>query len=514
MRNLFFLSIVSFIALHIFLINFNYAEWGDTYRILRASEFIRNLSYPEDEKRPPLFSAVLAVRPENVDQIFWGRVVMFFMSISAFIVFFKLTEIYLKSDFEKVLAVILFILNPVYLYWSIRIYADVPFSILCMLALLLYSKWRLTLNLAKVFILSLVASMAILTRFEGFILFAALGVALLFNGRFQFKIPDLSSLNLKQFFMYSFTTMILTMPYLVVKNPLDSKYLEETAGRSYDLKMVAIFMLSFLFVLGLNMAVYFFVRSKRNLFGFLKENIHIFAFLILEMLLILVWPAAIPRLFVPLIPVFIILFSKAINDYYTSDERAPKLIFFSLTILLLIIHLAGQYTFRLQFLVNIKYLLTATILLQLAVSAVLYFKKKYIFLMVLVISLSVWSLGVLYVHKDIYRSIKEASIYAAENFEGNVGYNDVSSISDWYLNYYDGGKNNTGTYLYYSKKADLNYENLTKKKLSYLLMTNEHNTDTTLDIEQRPYLKQLKEFNYIINNKEFWTKVLEIKENE
>jgi len=60
----------------------------------------------------------------------------------------------------------------------------------------------------------------------------------------------------------------------------------------------------------------------------------------------------------------------------------------------------------------------------------------------------------------------------------------------------------------------LNYENLTKKKLSYLLMTNEHNTDTTLDIEQRPYLKQLKEFNYIINNKEFWTKVLEIKENE
>ena len=68
---------VLFVLLHLLLLNVNTAEWGDSYRILRASEYIRDGSYPQDEKRPPLFSFVLALRPENVDAVLWGRVVLF-----------------------------------------------------------------------------------------------------------------------------------------------------------------------------------------------------------------------------------------------------------------------------------------------------------------------------------------------------------------------------------------------------------------------------------------------------
>jgi len=513
-RNQFFLSLISFVVIHLFLFNFNYAEWGDTYRILRASEYIRNYSYPADEKRPPLFSMILAARPGGADQILWGRGVMLLLSVVAFVVFYKLAESYLKSRYEMYLAVILFILNPVYLYWSIRIYADVPFSILCVLVLLLYTNWRENLNAVKVLVLSLLTALSILTRFEGFILLAALGAAILFNGRFQVKIFYFKRLNIKQFLLFLFGSLLLIMPYLLYKNPLDSKYLEEPVRRAYDLKMVIIFILSLLFVFGVNFAVYFFVRSRNTLLNFLKENVHISVFLILELLLILVWPAAIPRLFVPLIPVLIILMSKFINDYFMSSERAPKILYFGVTVLLLIVHLVGQYYYKLQFLVNMKYLLMIILLIQAILSIALFFKKKYLFYFCLVVGLSIWSLGVLYVHKDIYKSVKEATIYAAEYFEGNIGYNDVSSVSDWYLNYYNSGKSNTGIYMYYSKKADLNYDNLMGKKLDYLLMTNEHNTDTTLDIEQRPYLEQLKEFKYIINGKEFWTKVIKVRQYE
>ena len=56
-----FLIILLYIFIHLILININVAEWGDSYRILRASEHIRNdFTYPLDEKRPPLYSIFLS----------------------------------------------------------------------------------------------------------------------------------------------------------------------------------------------------------------------------------------------------------------------------------------------------------------------------------------------------------------------------------------------------------------------------------------------------------------------
>jgi len=72
-----FYAYLLFIVLHIALFNVNTAEWGDSYRILRASEYIRRGIYPSDEKRPPLFSALAAVRPNSVDPVVWGKVVVF-----------------------------------------------------------------------------------------------------------------------------------------------------------------------------------------------------------------------------------------------------------------------------------------------------------------------------------------------------------------------------------------------------------------------------------------------------
>ncbi|HOV97611.1 MAG TPA: hypothetical protein PLW49_01140, partial [bacterium] len=136
-----FYAYLLFIVLHVALFNVNAAEWGDSYRILRASEYIRQGSYPSDEKRPPLFSALTAVRPNSVDPVVWGRVVVFIFSFLSLIVFDKLTQIYIKNEKYRFVSLILFILNPVYLYWSIRVMADVPFSFFVLLTFYLLSKY-------------------------------------------------------------------------------------------------------------------------------------------------------------------------------------------------------------------------------------------------------------------------------------------------------------------------------------------------------------------------------------
>ena len=139
--NLELFSFILFIVVHIALVNFNSAEWGDSYRILRASEFIRTGSYPSDEKRPPLFSALLALRPVSVDAVIWGRVAMLIFSILSFFVFYKLVKIYIKDEKYRFIALILFTFNPVYLYWSIRVMADVPFSFFVLLAFYISGKY-------------------------------------------------------------------------------------------------------------------------------------------------------------------------------------------------------------------------------------------------------------------------------------------------------------------------------------------------------------------------------------
>ena len=86
-----------FLVIHLCLLNISSAAWGDSYRILRASEYIRQLSYPSDEKRPPLFSFILSIRPSQVDPILWGRIEMLVISSVAFFVFAKLVGLYIKD---------------------------------------------------------------------------------------------------------------------------------------------------------------------------------------------------------------------------------------------------------------------------------------------------------------------------------------------------------------------------------------------------------------------------------
>src|SRR3989344_9004953 len=98
-KRLFLLLLMGFFATDILFFNVNKAEWGDSYRILRASELLKQGAYPDDEKRPPLLSLVIASRPLTIDPVIYSRIVLFVFSLCSFVLFYFLARKYISNLF-------------------------------------------------------------------------------------------------------------------------------------------------------------------------------------------------------------------------------------------------------------------------------------------------------------------------------------------------------------------------------------------------------------------------------
>ena len=527
-----FYAYLLFIVLHVALFNVNTAEWGDSYRILRASEYIRQGSYPSDEKRPPLFSALTAVRPNSVDPVVWGRVVVFIFSFLSLVVFDKLTQIYIKNEKYRFVSLILFILNPVYLYWSIRVMADVPFSFFVLLTFYLLSKYYESLkqkeidkdykinNFKSLIFMGIVCGLSILTRFEGYLLFLSVFIGVIFSQYEIFfkkiKIKELFYLikkNWQKAIVLGLTTLITILPWLLYRNPLESEYFEEPSRRTYNFNTIWIYLSSILYIFGFTSAFFFIIKSSKNVLDFLNRNISITTFMIVELLLILVWPAAIPRLFLPLIPFFVLILTISLESYfknYNNGKKADLLILVG-PVFLLFFYILSQYFLKLQFLVPVKVAFATIVLIQIFLLLSFYFGKVKIFFYLVLVSITFWSISAIFNHKDIYTAIKSAGIYARDNLDGKVVFNDTTSIADWYINYSYPQKDLTGEKWDFSDKKKLNYEYLLENDVSYVLVTNEDNSSFDLNMKNFKHLKLIQSFRYNIGSKEFFASIFEFK---
>ena len=491
---------LSFLAIHIVFLNINAAEWGDSYKILRSAQFIRHLTYPVDEKRPPLFSFFLSIIPSSLDQIFWGRVEMLIFSLVSFLVFYNLFELLSKEhDLAIKPALILFILNPVYLYWSLRVMSDIPFSLLVLLVFYFVSIWKDNYSFGKLMLIGLLIGLAVMMRFEGYILFGAVFLGFVFN---KFRFSFLKSIRNLIYLTLGFSISI--SPYLYFRNPFKSSYLDEPSGRTYDLKIFLIYLSSLLFLFGFSYAFFFLIRKKNVVKEYFIQNSGITFFILFELLLVLVWPAAIPRLFVSIIPLLIIPLAWAIYEYF--NEKKSKYLGFQVIPfgLLLFLYIVSQFFLKLQFLVLVRSVFILVILLQLLMAYTIIRRTSKGFYFLLVIILLIWSFSTIWIHKDIFRSINSASIFIKNNLKGEVVHNDVSYVSSWYL------KQN-GTYFSKIEKDSTSFEDYLNTGASYVLVTNEHNTDLSFDIEKRPYLTLLKDFEYKVNGKVFFSRIYKLK---
>ena len=591
-KNFFYIFFALFLAVHLVLFNINVAEWGDSYRILRASTFIReDFTYPTDEKRPPLFSAVLATYPSQVDPVFWSRIIMLGFSLASFVVFYDLTRVFLnlkeskgfakrllnsiglnkKSSLEHsnkelahAFALILFTFNPVYLYWSLRIMADVPFTFLTLLVIYLFTLWRDYLNTWRSVFLGFLVGLSVLTRFEGYILFGALGLGIVYVDYLSREIT-LQDYLPKNFFKrawefknlisaYVLGFFVTLVPYFYFRNPFTSSYFEEPSGRAYTYNELFIYLASFLFLFGFISAFFFLVKyilnrgwllnsQKNNYYyklftQYFTQNIVISSFLVVEFILILFWPAAIPRLFVPVIPFLIIPLTFLIFGYFfPNSTKTPKFkkslsfaenvnffkklkksqiltLFVNSTVLgiLLVIYVLVQYFYKLQFLVVMRPVFIFLVIWNIFSFLFILNKNFILYCATLMVSIVVWSYSTIYIHKDIFKVVQEANVYITQNLQGHVAYNDVSSVSNWYLNVVP-NNDVTGDYFDVTEKKNRNLAVLTDKGFDYVLITNEHNTDITVDFSPWPHLVEIKEFSHQVNGQVFFTKILKVDAN-
>jgi hypothetical protein len=468
-----------------------------------------------------LFSALLSLRPAGLDAVFFGRLILLVASILCFVVFVGLVDRFMGSSdsFGKRFTLWLFVFNPVFLYWSIRVMADIPFSLIALFGIFLFTVWLPRFSNKRVFFLGLLAGLASLTRFEGFLLFCSLGLGLLYSegidsfrgfGKILSKVRD--KFSLVSFYLVGF--FLVALPYFVFRNPFGSSYFEEPAGRIYDVETVLIYVVSLLFIFGVIPAFFFTYKNKKKVLEIFKKNVALSAFVCTELILVLLWPAAVPRLFVSVVPFLLIFFGISVDGYFKkSSMEKPKRNWMDLAFMLglLLIYVISQYYLKLQFLlvgVKIIFLVSS---MQLSVIFSAYFKKNKLFLVATVFSAALWSFWIIRAHKDIFYSVKNSAAFAARNLSGKVAYNDASSVSDWYLNYAYAGSTTKGFYYNINIKNSMQLESLNERSIDYLIITNEHNPAMEIDFSKRPYLVPIRTFEYTTGGTNFFAKILRVE---
>ena len=413
----FFIFLFLFLVVRVALFNFNVSEWGDSYSIVRAAESLRsNFSYPLDEKRLPLFSVLIALNPLPVEMIVWAKILQVLLTAGILLLTFRLAKRLFPnlSDDYCLMTIAYCLFSPIFLYWSIRVVGDVLLTFLVLLSFNVYDskhRWRLPL-------LGLVCGLAVLTRYEGFLLFGAFALPLLLRKKF------------KPLIFYSLFFIFVISPwfvrnFLVFGNPLHSTYFSEPSTYAYSSKTPLVFLASLVFLFGFPPVFGFVVRGFRRLAG----RLPLLIFILLELLLILLWPPA-ARLFLPLIPILMIF---AVGGLVGQLQKGR---IFLATTGLTVVYVVSQYFLRLHFLVLSKsglVLITGLGFLSAISWLVFDFEKaKKAFIALFLASEMVASFVVISNHRLIYSDALRAAQFAAA-LEGLTGYSDETGVVKYYL---------------------------------------------------------------------------------
>ena len=436
------------------------AEWGDSYRFFRAGEYISHFSYPADEKRLPLFPLMLS--PAfflKIDALIWGRIVVLGFSVLCLLLSYKLGNLILKDSKLSLLAVALTAFSPPFFYWTGKVYAETLFTFLVLLAFVVFFGKGVK---HKDFLLGMLCGLAFMTRFEGFFLFIAI-----FGGLF------LARRNVRGLLLFLASFGFISLPYFLYRfislNTISSSYFSEVSQFSFNLKFILSFFASLAFLFGFVPLFYIPIIKKFVVKRSISKYFPVVLFVLFELVLAFIWQAAVPRIFVPIIPILSIGLAFLL---YKGTTLKVSAVIGSFTPLL-ILFLLGRFYLRLPFLVSGKVVLIPLLLSLTYVLYLLFRKQHYIHILIFAGVLS--SLFVTCFFKNVYKTVYQASIFA-QKLEGRIAYSDETGVTGWYLR---GGK---GVFYDrdYSDAGEYNW--LRANNISYIIDTNEHGEGSKLEL--------------------------------
>ena len=468
----FFYFFFFYVVARIFLINVNFTEWGDTFRMIRGASFLSNGSWPFDEKRLPFYSLLLVPGIWLNAEILWGRLLSL---VSSFVTLLFVYLFYLKfiSDNKKfaLLSVITLSLTSVFAYWSFRVMADPIFTTLIILFVYFFmsfntsSKGKKLLTFKKVGILSFLLLVITMTRIEG--AFLAFGVGLLFL--IKRKWLDTFVVFIPQVLIYV-PWIIYTK--LIYSGNIQNDYFEEAKGFIFSFPRFEYFFSYTAFVLVVPCLIVFLIFGvsywrKSKLFES-SLWLPLATFLILELIVGFIWTPSLPRIYMPIIPFIVMLSVFGIEKI---DLYKHRILFIAANLVSLGLFVYLQSSQKLYFLGASKLLFVLIIgsSILISVSAFLpnYFNR---IVFGSVITLSVLISGiVIYNQKNIYKTVKQGIDFINEG-PGFTAYSDETGNTEWYLK-------DDSVYLPQNvqMEGEFQYRVLKKWNVKYLLWTNEFN---------------------------------------
>ena len=506
-NNLFLIFIIIYLILRAFFINVNFTEWGDTFRMIRAAEFMTHGAWPWDEKRWPAYSLLLVPGIWTQSVILWGRILSLVATLGTLYFVYKfyiklsLDFKGLKLDYYALIAVILLAVNPTFAYWGFRVMADPVFAFLVIfysyLFITFYQKSLKDSLKNKEIVLALLLLVITMTRLEGLFMF--------FGSVAFFCLAK----NAKRIILYSIPQILIYFPWTVYakflyQGPVSNDYLKEAETFVFNLDRFMYFFTYTGFILVLPMLVYFLIIGCLKLKNAINMQnkaiwmayVPVALFILQEFLIGFIWTPSLPRIYTPIIPFLILLTVYGFeHTSFTKNNIKPAVSIFLITIIFAIL----QYQEKMYFLGASKILFALIIGSSLLACALIFLNKSFtkLALVGLMFFVGLFASAVIINNqKDIYKSVLQ-SIYLSQAIiesqpSTTFAYSDETGNTSWYL------KNN----VYYldpgneMENLDEQYELLTSQGVDYLIVTNEFNRGSQfLDPKDDPRYQIVGVFN-------------------
>jgi 4-amino-4-deoxy-L-arabinose transferase-like glycosyltransferase len=486
-----------YIIVRIFLINVNFAEVGDSNNFLLLGDQISKGIFPIFTNRLPFYPLLLAAGIRFLDGYLWGRILSLLFSVGSIIVLYKLAFLLFKKREIAVLTCLLTVLNPIFSYHSMCIYSEV-----LLLFFVLSSFYFFFRESSKYdfLIVGFITILAVMTRFEGSILFPVFILSYGILRRWRKLIYYLV-------FTLSFFIAVLVFIYFksgVIPNRFFEGMLLVFMPREYDL--LPTFWTHLLFISGFPILIYFEIFGFSYLFGSFRKFAPLILYLGLDLFLIYKTNPAV-RYFYTIVPIF----SLVIACSFVWDFMRSKFTFSIVTGVSIILFIYLALTVKPFFVFGTMFSILISLALSLAVLLIYVLPKqagarnivKSLIIFIVLVSLFNLSSSIIWHRRYDYYTIAQASSYVADE-DKKVAYYDETGVSAWLLR-----KN--GVYFNKEISDDDQMAWLRSNDIKYAIYTDEYNENGELTVlksdEYSDNFKPVKSFEY--QRKQWLTDILE-----
>lgn len=495
-----FITLIIYLIVRVILLNTNYTEWGDTFRMIRAADYLSHGSWPWDEKRWPLYSVLLIPGIWLNAPVFWGRVLSVLISVGSIgMIYAYYLKFISKNKMYALFAALFAAVSSVFGYWSIRVMAD-PFFALLVLVFYYYfpnfylKKYKQNLEYWLAALLLAIT----MTRLEG--LFVATSAGLFFliysikKKRFSFHVSKLIEnfkVNFRRILIFFIPQVLIYLPWtlyakVLYKGNVNNNYLDEVETFVFNFERFKYFFTYSIFILVVPLSIYFVWLGIKKL-NISKDRMYLIpvgVFILQELLIGFIWTPSLPRIYMPVIPFLSVLLVFGIENFKSFKLNFRVFLIINLVLTFLFAYL--QYEQKLYFLGASKllfiFIIFSNLLLLLSAKFLIpkYIKTfigSLIFVNVIITSV------IIYNQSNVYKSVMKGIEFVLP-LDGRIAYSDETGNTEWYLR-------SKGFYLDPNNSIDSLEEQYYLMKANgaeYLLWTNEFNRKSSfLDPKSDPH---------------------------